>query len=405
MPPEEKKGTTAQKAESLPDSMKETFGKATIADQMDALRKKSHLFEQSDIEFLNFLAEQTRDLHTYVTENDTAGIEKTVRAIQETYPDQAERLSTEIQEHNTPGSFIYNEHMEMLMACNTTLTIARQYTDFAARDGIVGDVPAKAGDPLETVRDTLSLFSHQLNPNPSFGKNTKEFTYFYNVLEDAASYGSLEKLHEAASAYAKKGDGVFSGKVGRQRVEMAKRVCEFLESVDYKSYEPEIQQKQQEREAKIREEILSSANSAAAAVRLDDKVMDKIHDRCMDLGAEGTLQREQWEAIMDKARNCTFGQKEFMLKFLETKNWVKGFLANGSSPAEIDRNFDKVLSGEGLEISADEAIRREYERQTGAPVNETDRDVENHASTDIDADNVSHSDTSAPDMEEPEVLE
>ncbi len=402
MPPEEKKITEQQKKEQLANIVKESFEKTSIAEKMSALKKDNHLFDMSEVILLSYLRDHTKNLHDYATGKDTGAIDTTIRDIQRLYPDGIYRLTNQI-ESSPAGTALYKERMDILASCNSTLAVAQQYAAF----GMEGETPAKPGDSLETIQDTLAFFSSQLNRVSKIGRDTMLFTEFNNVLEDASHGGSLENLYQKASKYASAREGVIFSQftdAGRHRIDMAKRVCEFLENINYKSYEPEIQKKHEEREARIRAEMEADVREASSAVRLDDKVMDKIHDKCLDLSAKGTLQNEQWDAIMNKAKGCTFGQKEFILKFLETENWLKGFLANGSSPAEIDKNFDRVLKGETLEISAEEAARREYERQTGNSEPE-DRGIEDPDLLGGDAANVYSSDFDEPDMNEPEVLE
>lgn len=386
MPSEKNKQTEAKKPTEAADVEKVALENATVATQMETVKKEDRLAENANASLLNYLTEYLQGLHKPGAENGTVSAEETARAIENTYPAEAERLSEELQ-NAKPGTPAYRENMELLTVCNTSLAVARQYMGLIDQDVLPADTPAKAGDPLETVQETLACFSRELLRVPKSGRNSMAFTEFYNVLEDASNGHSLEHLYEKASAYIKKGEGFFSGSAtnaGRHRMEMAKRVCEFLDNVNYKSYEPEIQQKLAERDAEIRVKLLEGANDGAAASRLGDKVMDKIYDTCVDLHAAGKLEREQRVAIVEKAKSCTFGQKEFILKLLETDNWLKGFLANGSTPAEIDKNLDRVLNGDDLEISADEAVYREYERQTGAPQEELDPNAENFAQTDID---------------------
>lgn len=396
MPPKDTTLTEQQKKDQLANIVKESFEKTSVAEKMSALKKDNHLFDMSEVILLSYLRDHTKTLHDYATGKDNGAIADTIRDIQKRYPDGVYRLTNQI-ESSPAGTDLYKERMDMLAACNSTLAVAQQYAAFAME----GDTPAKPGDSLDTVQDTLAFFSNQLNRVPKNGRDTMPYTEFYNVLEDASHGGSLENLYQKASAYISAREGILFSQftdAGRHRMDMAKRVCEFLDNINYKSYEPEIQKKREEQKAEI--EKMAAAPSNYSAAHLDDKVMEKINERCVDLHAAGKLEHEQRMAIVDKAKSCTFGQKEFILKFLETDNWVKGFLANGSTPEEIDKNFDRVLNGEDLEISADEAMRRDYERQTGDPREDISRDAESHAFTGVDAPN-----TASSDMNEPEVLE
>lgn len=400
MPPVEKKLTEQQKKDQLANIVKESFEQSAIAEKMSTLKKDNHLFDMSEVILLSHLRDHTKSLHDYATGKDAGAIADTIRDIQKIYPDSVYRLTNQI-ESSPAGTDLYKERMDMLAACNSTLAVAQQYSGFAWQNEMEGEALAKPGDSLDTVQDTLAFFSTQLGRVPKNGRDTMPYTEFYNVLEDATRGGSLENLYQKASAYISAREGILFSQftdAGRHRMDMAKRVCEFLDNVNYKAYEPEIQKKREEQKAEI--EKMAAAPSRYAAAHLDDKVMEKINEKCVDLHAAGKLEHEQRMAIVDKAKSCTFGQKEFILKFLETDNWVKGFLANGSSPAEIDRNFDRVLNGEELEISADEAMRRDYERQTGDPQEDVSRGAESHAFTGVDAPN-----TASSDFNEPEVLE
>ena len=118
MPSEENKKTETKKPTEAAEN-------ATVAAQMEAVKKDNRSLENANAALLNYLTEYLQGLRKPGAENGIVSAEATARAIESTYPAEAKRLSDELQ-NAKPGSPAYMENMELLTACNTSLAVARQ---------------------------------------------------------------------------------------------------------------------------------------------------------------------------------------------------------------------------------------------------------------------------------------
>ena len=193
-----------------------------------------------DIKFLEDLQGYTKRLYEYGQGDNMGPVDSTVRNIQAKLPAQLERLFSTLPKEK-PGSMEHKDRLEMIQACGSMIVNTQRFANTAAENGTpLKDVEFK--NPMDTVRQTLKLFSKELDRIPKDDDDSELFTTFKDALKEAANGGSIKNLWDASSDYYNGRRGIIFGpftEVGKHRLHMADHVYEFLKDVKWKTLEKE----------------------------------------------------------------------------------------------------------------------------------------------------------------------